>query len=55
MPIYEASDFGDEHDFDEFGDFEQVKDVKFLLTKKKYVGIDENLYSYDKKESQEIT
>ena len=29
MPIYEASDFWDEHDFDEFGDFEQVEDMKF--------------------------
>lgn len=35
MSIYEASDFWDEHDFDEFGDFEEVTEIQFLLKKEK--------------------
>ena len=45
MSIYEASDFWDEHEFDEFGDIEEVSDIQFALKKKKYVGIDPQLYS----------
>lgn len=44
----------DEHDFSEFEDVEEVKDIRFSLIKKKYVGVDTNLYSKIKKESQEI-
>lgn len=43
-PIYEASDFWDEHDFGEFDDVKEVNEIKFSLKKKKYVGIDEDLY-----------
>ncbi len=45
MSIYEASDFWDEHDFCEFDDVQKVHDIKFSLRKKKYVGIDKDLYS----------
>ena len=45
MSIYEASDFWDDHDFVEFDDIEEVKDIRFSLKKKKYVGIDSDLYA----------
>jgi len=35
MNIYEASAFWDEHDFLEFDDVQEVKDIKFHLIKKK--------------------
>jgi len=54
MSIYEASDFWDEHDFDEFGDFKQVTDIQFSIKKKKYVGIDIDLYTSIKKEAQKL-
>ena len=40
MSIYEASDFWDEHEFDEFDDVQEVDNIRFELRKKKYVGID---------------
>ena len=45
MSIYEASDFWDEHDFGEFDDVKEEKEIQFLLKKRKYVGIDMALYS----------
>ena len=45
MSIYEASDFWDEHDFGEFDDVQEMNEVRFSLKKKKYVGIDWDLYS----------
>jgi len=54
MSIYEASDFWDEHDFAEFEDVKKVKDIKFSLRKKKYVGIDINLYSLIKSKAQKL-
>ena len=45
MSIYEASDFWDDHDFGEFDDIEEVKDMRFSLKKKQYVGIDWDLYA----------
>jgi hypothetical protein len=44
MSVREASDFWDEHDFFEFKDIEEVTDIKFELKKKKYVGLDLDLY-----------
>lgn len=44
MSIYKASDFWDEHDFGEFDDVQEEKEIQFLLKKKKYVGIDMDLY-----------
>jgi hypothetical protein len=45
MTIAEASDFWDEHEFDEFSDIEEVHDIQFNLKRKKYVGIDAELYA----------
>jgi len=45
ISIYEASDFWDEHDFGEFENVREVSDVHFSLTKKRYVGIDRELYA----------
>jgi len=44
ISIYEASDFWDEHDFGEFHEVKEVSEIKFTLKKKKYVGIDKDLY-----------
>ena len=44
MTIYEASDFWDEHDFMEFDDIREVKNIKFDLKRKKYIGVDYELF-----------
>ncbi len=44
MTIAEASDFFDEHDIFEFTDVKEVTDIKFNLHKKKYVGLDMELF-----------
>lgn len=44
MTLAEASDFFDEHDIFEFGDVKEVTDIKFKLQKKKYVGLDMELF-----------
>ena len=44
MTIGEASDFFDEHDIFEFRDVKEVRDIKFNLRKKKYMGVDTDLY-----------
>jgi hypothetical protein len=40
----EASDFFDEHDIFEFPDVIEVTNIKFKLQKKKYVGLDMELF-----------
>lgn len=45
MTISEASEFWDEHQFDEFSDITEVHDVQFTLKRKRYVGIDADLYA----------
>ena len=54
MSIYEASDFWDEHDFGEFDDIEEVKDIRFSLKKKKYVGINMDLYTVIQSKAKEL-
>ncbi|MDI6727336.1 MAG: CopG family antitoxin [Thermodesulfovibrionales bacterium] len=44
MTISEASDYFDEHDIFDFEDVIEVTDVKFKLQKKKYVGLDMELF-----------
>ena len=44
ISVYEASDFWDEHDFSEFEDIKEVSEIKFSLRKKRYIGIDQDLY-----------
>jgi hypothetical protein len=54
MSIYEASDFWDEHDFGEFDDVQEEKEMQFLLKKKKYVGIDTELYAIIKSKAKAL-
>jgi hypothetical protein len=54
MSINEASDFWDEHDFGEFDDVQEVAEVKFSFKKKKYVGIDMELYSLIKNKAKTL-
>lgn len=44
MTIAEAGSFFDEHDIFEFEDVHEVTDVKFKLQKKKYIGLDMELF-----------
>jgi hypothetical protein len=44
MTISEASDYFDEHDIFEFEDVKEVSDIKFKLQKKKYIGLDMELF-----------
>jgi hypothetical protein len=43
MSIYEASDYWDEHDFSEYDDVREVRELQFSFKKKKYVGVDMDL------------
>ena len=54
MSIYEASVFWDEHDFTEFEDVKEVKDVRFMLSKKKYIGVDIALYTKIKQKAKKL-
>ena len=54
MTIYEASEFWDEHDFSEFDDVQEVKDIKFHLIKKKYVGLDLDIYAKIRKQARKL-
>jgi len=54
MSIYEASEFWDEHDFSECEDATEVKDMRFSLMKKKYVGVDQTLYSKIKMKAKNL-
>lgn len=44
MTISEAGALYDEHDIFEFDDVREVTDIKFSLQKKKYVGLDNELF-----------
>jgi hypothetical protein len=54
MTIYEASGFWDEHDFSEFDDVQEVKDIKFHIIKKKYVGLELNIYAKIRKQARKL-
>ena len=54
MSIYEASDFWDEHDFGEFDDIKEEKEIQFLFIKKKYIGIDMGLYEKIKNKAKKL-
>ncbi len=54
MSINEASDFWDEHDFGEFDDVQEVDDIQFSFKKKKYVGIDMDLYTIIKNKAKTL-
>ena len=51
MTISEASDFFDKHNIFEFDDVTEVKDVKFALVKKKYIGLDSELFQKIRKKT----
>ena len=44
MTITEASDYFDGHDIFESEDFQEVTDIKIKLQKKKYVGVNMELF-----------
>ena len=54
MSINEASDYWDEHDFGEFDDVPEVSEIQFSLKKKKYVGIDRDLYAIIKNKAKTL-
>ena len=54
MNIFEASEFWDKHDFLEFDDIEEIKDVDIRLKKNKYVGIDIELYQKIKNKARKL-
>jgi hypothetical protein len=54
MSVYEASDYWDEHDVTEFKDIEEVRDLRFVLKKKKYVGVDVGLYIKIKERAKKL-
>lgn len=54
MTILEASDYFDEHDIFEFEDVREVTDIKFKLQKKKYVGLDMELFKKIKSEAKRL-
>ncbi len=54
MTISEASDYFDEHDIFEFEDVREVTDIKFKLQKKKYVGLDMELFKKIKSKAKRL-
>jgi len=54
MTILEASDYLDEHDIFEFEDVREVTDIKFKLQKKKYVGLDMELFKKIKSRAKKL-
>ena len=54
MSIYQATDFWDEHDFEEFDDVQEEKEMQFVLKKRKYVGIDTELYAIIKSKAKAL-
>lgn len=54
MTILEASDYFDEHDIFEFEDVKEVTDIKFKLQKKKYVGLDMELFKKIKSKAKRL-
>ena len=54
MSVYEASDFWDDHDFTQFKDVEEVKEIRFALKKKKYVPVDVMLYKKIRQRAKQL-
>lgn len=52
--IYEASEFWDEHDFTEFKDVQEIKDIHFSVKKKKYIGIEMDIYEKIKRKAKKL-
>jgi hypothetical protein len=54
MTILEASDYCDEYDIFESEDVREVTDIKFKLQKKKYVGLDIELFKKIKSKAKRL-
>ena len=54
MTILEASDYFDEHDIFDFEDTREVTDIKFKLQKKKYIGLDMELFKKIKSKAKRL-
>jgi hypothetical protein len=54
MSVYEASDFWDEHDFTEFKDVKEVKEMHFAFKKKKYIPVDIMLYKKIRQRAKQL-
>lgn len=54
MTILEASDYFDEHDIFESEDVKEVTDIRFKLQKKKYVGLDMELFKKIKSKAKRL-
>jgi hypothetical protein len=54
MTILEASDYFDEHDIFECEAVREVTDIKFKLQKKKYVGLDMELFKKIKSKAKRL-
>ncbi|MBN1903507.1 MAG: hypothetical protein JW927_00255 [Deltaproteobacteria bacterium] len=54
MSINEASEYWDEHDFEECDDIRKVEEIQFTFKKKKYIGIDIELYSLIKNKAKSL-
>lgn len=54
ISIYEASEFWDGHDFTEFEDVKEVKDMGFALKKKKYIPVDMMLYKKIRQRAKQL-
>jgi len=54
MTLLESSDYFDEHDIFEFADVREVTAIKFKLQKKKYVGLDMELFKKIKSKAKKL-
>ena len=54
MSIHEASNFLDEHNFTEFKDVKEVKEMRFALKKKKYIPVDMILYKKIRQRAKQL-
>ena len=54
MTISEVSHFYDKHNIFEFEDVKEVTDIKFDLKKKKYIGVDAELYKKIKSKAKKL-
>jgi len=54
MTIAEASEYFDEHDIFDFEDIREVTDMKFRLQKKKYIGLDIDLFKKIKSRAKKL-
>ena len=54
MTITEASDYFDKHDIFDSKNVREVTDIKFDLKKKKYIGVDMELYKKIKSKAKRL-